>query len=353
MRAGEEVQDRRKAGSGGIVCAGNFIVDRVHTLSYWPKQGNLAHIQHQEMGVGGGAANVVMDLASLGFRGLLAAAGTVGNDGDGDFVAETLSAKGIDVSALQHLPNHATAHTHVMNVPGQSRTFFYHGGANDQLRDSTISPVLFAEKGFKIFYLGYLMLLPALDRMDEDGATGAARLLQAARAAGLVTCVDFVSSEDPAFAKQVAAALPHCDYLIINEMEAGRATNITVRDEAGTLLMGAIEEAAQTLLSRGVAQGVVIHAPELSLWCSPKTRPIVTPAYPVSPEAIISTVGAGDAFCAAVLFGLHENWPVETIAAVAHRAAAHCLAGPTATDGIPDMSVLLDEIEERAMAVDR
>lgn len=351
MRAGEEVQNRHKTPhKGGIICAGNFIVDRVHTLSYWPKQGNLAHITHQEMGVGGGAANVVMDLASLGFPGALAATGTVGNDSDGDFVAKTLAARGIDVSALQRLPHHATAHTHVMNVPGQSRTFFYHGGANDQLTERDIDPAAFAKDGYRIFYLGYLMLLPALDRSRDDGITGAAHLLKAARAAGLLTCVDFVSSEDPAFAKQVAAALPHCDYLIINEMEAGRATDIAVRNEDGTLLAGAMEQAGQALLNGGVAKGVVIHAPELSLWCSRNGAPVMTPASPVSPEAIVSTVGAGDAFCAAVLYGLHEGWPIETISAVAHRAAAHCLAGPTATDGIPDMSILLDEIKECDMA---
>ncbi len=53
MRVGEEVCDRDSQKQGGIVCAGNFIVDRVHTLSYWPEQGNLAHILHQDLGVGG------------------------------------------------------------------------------------------------------------------------------------------------------------------------------------------------------------------------------------------------------------------------------------------------------------
>lgn len=54
MRGGEEVHDRDSRKQGGIVCAGNFIVDRVHTLSYWPEQGNLAHILHQDLGVGAG-----------------------------------------------------------------------------------------------------------------------------------------------------------------------------------------------------------------------------------------------------------------------------------------------------------
>lgn len=351
MRAGEEVQIRQDTGTaGGIVCVGNFIVDRIHTLSYWPEQGSLAHILHQDMGVGGGAANVVTDLASLGFKGRLSVAGALGDDRDGAYVRDRHATLGIDVAGLRVLDGQATAHTHVMNVPGQSRTFFYHGGSNDLLTDDLIDPTAFAASGHRIFYLGYLMLLPALDRKDASGTSGAARLLKAAREAGLTTCVDFVSSEDPAFADQVAVALPHCDYVIVNETEAGRATGVAVRDKSGTLLLSAVEEAGQRLLDGGVAQGVVVHAPEVSLWFAPGRTPVKTPAYPVDPAAIVSPVGAGDAFCAALLYGLHEGWPIDTISAVAHRAAVHCLGGATATDGIPDMSVLLAEIGDRVPA---
>ncbi|MEH7905415.1 carbohydrate kinase family protein [Rhizobium laguerreae] len=346
MRAGEEVHDRDSQKQGGIVCAGNFIVDRVHTLSYWPEQGNLAHILHQDLGVGGGAANVVTDLASLGFPGKLAAAGCIGADQDGEIVKARLAVAGVDVGGLTALADRVTAHTHVMNVPGQNRTFFYHGGANDAVTDKLVSPVVFATAGYRLFYLGYLMLLPGLDRIGPDGRSGASRLLEAARRAGLTTCVDFVSSEDPEFAAKVGVALPFCDFLIINEMEAGRATGVIVRDAKGDLIEAGLLEAGERLLAAGVAKGAIIHAPETCFWFSPDASPIMTRSRPVDPDDIVSTVGAGDAFCAAVLYGLHENWPVEHICAIAHAAAARCLKGATATDGIPDMSVLIREAKE-------
>ncbi|QND46230.1 carbohydrate kinase family protein (plasmid) [Rhizobium lusitanum] len=346
MRTGEEVHGRNSQKQGGIVCAGNFIVDRVHTLSYWPEQGNLAHILHQDLGVGGGAANVVSDLASLGFPGKLAAAGCIGADIDGEIVKSRLVAAGINVDGLTVLADHATAHTHVMNVPGQNRTFFYHGGANDAVTDTLISPATFANAGYRLFYLGYLMLLPGLDRLDADGRSGASRLLEAAQGAGLTTCVDFVSSEDPEFAAKVGAALPFCDFLVINEMEAGRATGVTVRDAKGDLIEAELLTAGERLLAAGVAKGAVIHAPEICFWFAPGALPVVIRSRSVDPGDIVSTVGAGDAFCAAVLYGLHENWPVERICAVAHGAAARCLSGATATDGIPDMAVLLADTKE-------
>ncbi|MFK0164377.1 carbohydrate kinase family protein [Rhizobium sp. NPDC090279] len=344
MRTGEEVRGSERKDKGGIVCAGNFIVDRVHTLSYWPEQGNLAYIQHQDVGVGGGAANVVTDLASLGFSGKLSAAGCIGTDTDGEIVKTRLRGAGIDVSGLRELPDHATAHTHVMNVPGQNRTFFYHGGANDAVSDALVSPEFFAGSGYRLFYLGYLMLLPGLDVIDADGRSGASRLLEAARNAGLTTCVDFVSSEDPEFAVKVGAALPYCDFLVINEIEAGRATGVFVRDPNGELIEAALLTAGERLLAAGVAKGAIIHAPEICFWFAPGTRPILSRSRPVDPAEIVSTVGAGDAFCAAVLYGLHENWPVERICAVAHAAAAHCLRGATATDGVPDMAALLEDV---------
>ncbi|OWV86347.1 sugar kinase [Rhizobium sp. N122] len=346
MQTGEEVYHQGGLKQGGIVCAGNFIVDRVHTLSYWPEQGNLAHILYQDLGVGGGAANVVTDLASLGFPGKLAAAGCIGADPDGEIVKARLAAAGVDISGLTALADRVTAHTHVMNVPGQNRTFFYHGGANDAVTDERVSPAAFAEAGYRLFYLGYLMLLPGLDRIGPDGLSGASRLLEAARRAGLTTCVDFVSSEDPEFAAKVGVALPFCDFLIINEMEAGRATGLVVRDANGDLIESQLMKAGERLLAAGVIKGAVVHAPEICFWFTSGAAPIMTRSRSVDPDDIVSTVGAGDAFCAAVLYGLHENWPVEHISTVAHAAAAYCLTGATATDGIPDMSVLLREAKE-------
>ena len=334
-------EDRAAAGAGGVVCAGNFIVDRIHTLSYWPEQGNLTFIRHQDLGIGGGAVNVASDLASMGFPARIAAAGCVGADDDGQFVRDRLRQSGIGVEGLVAVEGQATAHTHVMTVPGQSRTFFYHGGANDCLTAERISPQACADAGYRLFYLGYLMLLPGLDRLDGEGRSGASRLLESAQRAGLVTCVDFVSSEDEGFAAQVGASLPYCDYIVINETEAGRAAGIAPRAADGGLLEDAVRAAGAFLLKAGVSRGIIIHAPEACFWFAPGREPVVIASRPVDPATIVSPVGAGDAFCAAVVYGLHEGWPVERIVPVAHAAAARCLGGATATDGIPAMEVLL------------
>jgi sugar/nucleoside kinase (ribokinase family) len=45
-------------------------------------------------------------------------------------------------------------------------------------------------------------------------------------------------------------------------------------------------------------------------------------------------VGAGDAFCAGVLYGIHEGWSPEESLKVGSAAAAACLQAANTTDGV-------------------
>ncbi len=317
----------------GIACAGNWIVDIVHTIDTWPRKSDLVHIRHEAVGVGGGAANVALDLAAFGVDYPVIPVGLVGTDLHGAAVREALAARGLSDVHLRATDAAPTAHTHVMTVPGDSRTFFYHPGTNDLLAESDIPVEALA--GLRLFYLGYLNLMGAMDRVGADGGTQAARVLARAQAARLTTCVDLVSSDLPDFSRTVAAALPFVDHLFLNEVEAERATGIHIAgpaDEAGML------DAARALRSGG-AGSVILHTERLSLWLD--DAPVWSPALAVPPERIVSPVGAGDAFCAGCLHGIHEGWPVERSLHLAHRAAAAALGGATATDAIPTLAALL------------
>lgn len=333
--------DREKDRRHGIACAGNFIVDIVHVARQFPAKGDLVRLSGNTMGVGGGAANVLADLASFGAGFPLHAIGCIGADSHGQFIRERFDRIGVSVDGLVTLPDALTAYCQVMSVPGDSRTFFYHGGANDRFDARHVPLDALSRASCKIFYLGYLMLLGALDQPGPDGRTGASVLLQEARANGLLTCVDLVSDASPAFRDIVRPSLPHCDFLIINEIEAERASARQVRDAAGALVPGGMDQAAENLLAEGVREAVIIHAPEGALWAARGSSPLFMPSVQVPPSAIVSPVGAGDAFCAGILYGLHEGWPREQTLAVAHRAAAACLGGATATDGIPPIRDLL------------
>ena len=320
----------------GIACAGNWIVDIVHTIDGWPGKSDLVHIRKAVTGIGGGAANVALDLAAFQTGLPVIPVGLIGRDLHGHLVRQALTEAGLDAAHIADTDAQPTAHTHVMTVPGDSRTFFYHPGCNDLLDEGDIPVEALAAQGLKLFYLGYLNLMGRMDSLDAQGRTPASRVLERAKSAGMTTCVDLVSADTPAFRAIVAASLPFTDVLFLNEVEAERATGLTVTgpaDRAG------LADAATALRAAG-AGAVVIHTPDLALWV---TGGDITwqNAICLPPEDIVSPVGAGDAFCAGCLYGLHQGWTPERSLTLGHRAAAASLKGATATGGIPPLKVLM------------
>lgn len=320
----------------GIACAGNWIVDIVHTIDAWPRKSDLVRIKGEAEGTGGGAANVLLALAAFRTGLPLFALGLIGTDRHAETVRAAVTAAKADTSGLKQTDRAPTAHTHVMNLPGDSRTFFYHPGTNDLLGEEDIAVEAAAAKGAAIFYLGYLNLLGTLDEVVA-GKTGAARVLARASAAGMVTAVDLVSTDRPEFRDAVEAALPEIDYLFLNEVEAARATGGGT-DAADEVSLAA---AARKLLAKGVRRAVILHTPVIGLWLGADGTMITRRPDPVLPEDIISPVGAGDAFAAGCLYGLHESWDAESCLRLGHRAAAAALKGATATESIPPLSALL------------
>lgn len=95
----------------GILAAGNFIVDRVKLVDRYPGEGELANIQQELLSNGGGAYNVLRNLAALGADYPLGAAGLVGADQNGDWIRSDCEAAGIDVSRLRRSDGHSSGPT--------------------------------------------------------------------------------------------------------------------------------------------------------------------------------------------------------------------------------------------------
>jgi sugar/nucleoside kinase (ribokinase family) len=319
----------------GIACAGNWIVDIVHTIEAWPAKSDLVRILDEVEGTGGGAANVMLSLAAFQAGLPLWAMGLVGVDRHAATVRWAVTGAGAGLDHLAETDRAPTAHTHVMNLPGDSRTFFYHPGTNDLLDEGDIAVEAVAAEGARVFYLGYLNLLGRLDAV-EDGSSGGARVLARARAAGMMTVADLVSTDRAGFRATVETALPHLDVLFLNEGEAARATGLAV---AGADDLDGITAAASQLRAGG-AGTVVVHTPALGLWLSGAGAVVVRPD-PVPVSEVVSPVGAGDAFAAGCLYGLHEGWGPDACLRLGHRAAAASLRGATATGAIPALPVLM------------
>jgi sugar/nucleoside kinase (ribokinase family) len=152
------------------------------------------------------------------------------------------------------------------------------------------------------------------------------------------TSADVVSENSDRFTEIVLPALKFLDYCILNELEAGKTTGFKTRTPEGRLDTVALRHAAGALLQQGVRELVVIHFPEGAFARTRRGEDVWQPALKLPPKYIAGTAGAGDAFCAGVLLGLHEGWELQRCLLTGVCIAAASLSDPTCTAGVKSLS---------------
>lgn len=329
----------------GIISAGTWLVDSVKMIERYPAAGNLTTIGRVETGLGGCAHNVLVDLARLDAGLPLYAGGCIGRDPFGDYVLREIDRHGIDRRHMKVLDDEATSYTDVMSesAGAATRTFFHFRGANARL---DADHVLAMRTPARIFHLGYLLLLDRLDAPDPEYGVVAARVLRELQQAGYETSVDVVSEEGDRFRRIVEPCLPYIDYLIVNEVEAGAICGTTLRSPEGEILRDRLCETADALIARGVGRLCAIHFPEGGYALRRDGERCFCPSIPVAVRDIVSTVGAGDAFCAGMLYALHERLPLDRALRIANTAARFNLFSATSTGGAPTLERIETFIRE-------
>ncbi len=323
----------------GLLAGGNWIIDQVKLIDVFPQPEQLANIRSQAQGTGGAPYNVLIDLAHLGAPFPLFAAGLVGKDSLGALILDDCRAHKIDTKHLTMTAEAPTSYTDVMTeINGGRRTFFHNRGANALWSGKGLD---FGRVRARIFHLAYLLLLDALDAQDRTCGTKAAALLAQAQEAGLKTSVDVVSEDSDRFARIVAPALKFTDYCILNEIEASKTTGFKIRQPDGQIDPVALRHASGALLQFGVRELVVIHYPEGAFARTRKGDDVLHASLKLPTKYIAGTAGAGDAFCAGVLLGLHEGWELQKCLLTGVCAAAACLSDPTCTAGVKSLAAAL------------
>lgn len=330
----------------GIIAAGNMLVDHVHQIVQWPQRGWLAEIVHSERSTGGAPLNVLLTLAKMHVGLPLQAVGLVGDDHDGDYIMAMLDQYHVNRQHVHRTTFAPTSMSQVMTDPDGQRTFFHSPGAN-RLLDLPAFDRL--ESSFKIFHLGYLLLLDSLDMEDAEYGTRSARLLAMMTQQGYETSLDLVSRQgDPRYRPMVLPALRWLDYLVINELEAGEFSGLEIRHTNGAPHIENIAIAATQLLEAGVKQRVVIHCPEGAWGIEQGKEGIWVPSFMLARNEIIGSVGAGDAFCAGILYGCHEKWSLADSLKLAHACARSNLLCANAIDGAKTLTELQSFISEQS-----
>lgn len=328
----------------GIAIAGNILTDNVKMISAYPEKGMLVTIENESLAVGGAVPNTAMDIKNIDNGIKISVHGRVGNDEKGKYVLSQMSSIGIDVSAVKISNTAPTAYSDVMTVSGSGeRTFFHNRGAN---KEFCIDDIEIDKLDCDIFHIGYLMLLDFFDTLDEQNSTPMAKLLKSIREKGIKTSIDLVSETSGNFHKVVSAALPYCDFVIINEIEAGNIVGISPRDEAGNLLKDNVRLIMEKLMDYGINDKVIIHCPEMGFCLDKQGKYTIVPSVKLKKGFIKGSVGAGDAFCAGALYSIYKGLEDNEMLKFANLVAINCLSQPDSVSGVCSAENLYKVLEK-------
>lgn len=267
-----------------VVCAGVLVADIfVPPLPRLPQAGELLATEDFWIDSGGCAANTATSLLKLEVP--TGVVGKVGNDHFGDFIAQDLSAKGVDTEGIRRSDRAGTSKTVILPVKGEDRRYIHTFGANADFQVRDIPRPLVA--GARVFYLGGYLILPGFDPGELRD------LLKFARQQGALTVLDVVVTQGGGGWPALETVLPQVDFFTPNDHEA-------------RLLTGEAEpqQQAERLLQAGCGTAIITLGERGALLANSRER-IRLPAFRFE---MVDGSGAGDAFAAGLIGGLLRGW---------------------------------------------
>ena len=267
---------------------------------------------------GGAPANFACHAALLGAKVSLLSA--VGDDARGHEALAILQGFGLDTSLVRRVPAAPTGAVGVTVDAAGKPTFEIRGGAAwDQI---TWTPELAARLAtVDAVYFGTLGQRSALSRATIQQA------LSVARARGIPRVLD-VNLRRPFFdAALIRESIGHATVLKLSDdelAEVAAACGLSPTNSPVISLRSFLQREKLDLvaMTRGAAGALLVSATEVV-------------DQPGIPTVVCDTVGAGDAFTAALVVGLFRRDPLPTIARTACEIAAAVCAQPGAVPAQP------------------
>jgi sugar/nucleoside kinase (ribokinase family) len=321
--------------------AGHVCVDLVPALAAIPtiRPGELVEIGPLGVHAGGCVANTGGDLAALGAP--VQVVGDAGDDEIGALLVRLLAARGAGTDQVRLLPGRSTSYSLVLQPPGGDRSFWHHVGANAAFDGSGLRLA-----GVDLLHVGYPSLLPAL---VAGGGAALEALLTRGRAAGITTSLD-LAVLDPAspaaredWPALLGRVLPLVDVFTPSLDDVRSALRLDVGGtpedlrrtarrlvELGPavvmLTAGPVGLQLSTADASRLARAGAVFADDPARAVSWSGQERFVPARPVP---VRTTLGAGDAATAGLLYGLLADLdPAASLDLAAGTAAARVSGAP-------------------------
>jgi sugar/nucleoside kinase (ribokinase family) len=270
------------------------LVDEDHQIEI---MGHLQEHQHQK-GSGGSAANSVIALSQLGGKGFYSC--KVASDALGHFYMDDLIGGGVDTNHHTDREEGHTGRCLVLVTPDTDRTMVTHLGINGELSEKELVPE--ALRSSHYFYTeGYLVTSSSARNLSIT----AKAMAEQARVKTAISLSDpnVVAHFKEGLMDMIGRGV---DLMFANQVEAMGMADTEDLNDAVDLLKRIAKEFA---ITRGPKGALVYDGKDL------------IEIDPVKVEAV-DTVGAGDMFAGAFLYGLSQGWT--------HRRAGELAAAASA-----------------------
>ena len=271
--------------------------------------------------IGGSPTNVAVACARLGLDSALAT--NVGDDAFGQYVIQKLGQFGVDTSFVGTVKNTQTPLAFAALTPPETPTVvFYRTAAPDtQLRLDSVPESVITQT--KILWISQTSL--------SQGTTAETCLSwMGLRGSDSHTILDLDYRAQFWASKQDARAMA-TSAIAMASIVVGNLEECEVALGTTTAL-----EAADALLAAGVKLAIIKLGAEGVLMKSAQQM-IVIPPHPVE---VVCGLGSGDAFGAAVCYGLINDWDLEKIGTFANASGALVATRLTCADAMPTVSEL-------------
>lgn len=315
----------------GIITGGTWCADHNKLVERWPGEEELVKIVSEEIRGGGSACNLGIDIKRLDPHLPVATIGLLGEDSDGSLLLEQAQSEGLDCSRLTVTTGQRTTFTDAFtSVDSARRTHLFHPGTSEFLNPGHFD---FSEINAHILHLGLPGLHGQMDNPWNEDENGWVTVLKSAKAVGIKTNLELCSLPPKQLQHLVEPCLKHLDYLIVNEFEIAAVVGQPTDHGQETDLQGCISN-ARRVMDGAEMELVVVHFPLGAVAVTKSGEEIVTSSVDIPSEKIAGTNGAGDAFAAGALYGLHQEWPLEETLKLAHASAAASMGQIGTTDAL-------------------
>ncbi len=273
---------------------GDLCLDLFVQMEIFPKKGGDGSIQRVFQHSGGSAANTAIALAKLGGKPTLLT--HTGSDNQAKQILSILKDLGVSTKRIVQESSKATGMTISVVTNDAERTLLTYRGANSSLRKEEISESLFLNVDF--------LHISSYTLMETQQSEAVIQAVKLASTLNVGISLDVATVQPNESLQQL---LPYLSLIVLGKTEALAITHKTTLADAIQYL---IDVGVKTIGLKMGKDGSRLISKELDLTLE---------SFFIK---AVDTTGAGDAFCAGLIYGITHQWTMEMSGKLANAMGA-------------------------------